>query len=178
MMQPADLRYTSEIYARRFLDYGPDVAVVAWAENMTLSGFNSDSLFILLGEIEPFNKFEIDELLDRIQVELHLPKVSRREEALQIIATAHVRRFTDGKTTSADVLFTISELCIAEGNAKDVFDFYLLHFAAVDLGTWDTQSYWPGARQGNIENIIHDYCFKWLEKHPLAIWRSYEWALE
>lgn len=178
MMQPVDLRYTSEIYARRFLDYGPDVAVVAWAEKMILSGFNSDSLFILLGEVEPFNKFEIDELLDRIQAELRLPKVGHREEALQIIATAHIRRFILGKTNSADVLFAISELCIAEGNAEAIFDFYLLHFAAVDLAMDDTQHYWPGAHQGNIEDIIHDFCIKWLEEHPLVDWRSHEWVVE
>ncbi|MCH2078662.1 MAG: hypothetical protein MK180_17610 [Rhodobacteraceae bacterium] len=178
MIQQSDLRYTSEVFARRFLDCGPDDALVAWAENMTLSGFNSDSLFILLGELEPFNKFEIDELLDRIQVELNLPNVSHREEALQIIATAHVRRFVQGKTNSADVLFAISELCIAEDYAKVIYDFYLLHFAADLLSVDEPQYYWPEAHRGNIEKIVHDYCVNWLEQHPAANWHKYEWSKE
>jgi len=93
MKQEANLLLTSEIYARRFLDYGPDETVVTWAENMTLAGFASDSLFILLGEVGPFNKFEIDELLDRIQKELQLPEIRDKNQALEIIATAYVQRF-------------------------------------------------------------------------------------
>ncbi|WP_162946810.1 hypothetical protein [Ruegeria sp. EL01] len=177
MKQQADLRFTSEIYARRFLDCGPDGSVVVWAENMTLSGFVSDSLFILLGEVEPFNKFEIDELLDRIQYELQIPKVSHKDEALEIIATAYVQRFIQGKTNSADALYAISQLCIEQDHADAIYDFYLLHYAAVDLAIEDTQYYWPDAHRGNIEKVIRNRCINWLEEHPIAEWRNYEWTV-
>ena len=177
MKQQADPRFTSEIYARRFLNYGPDGTEVAWAEKMTLSGFVSDSLFILLGEVEPFNKFEIDELLDRIQNELHLPKVNHKDEALEIIATAYAQRFIQGKINSANALFALSQFCIQEDHADVIYDFYLLHYAAVDLATEDTQYYWPDAHRGNIEKVIRNRCIKWLEEHPLADWRNYEWAV-
>ncbi|MBO9464947.1 hypothetical protein J7443_06890 [Tropicibacter sp. R15_0] len=176
MPQPADLRFTSEIYARRFLNFGPDHAVIDWAENMTVSGFVSDSLFILLGEAAPFNKFEIDQLLDHIQKDLRLPLVHTRNEALEIIATAHVQRFLQGKTTSADALFALSQLCIEEGYAEVIYDFYLLHFAAVDLEIADFQNYWPDAHKDNIEQIIRDRCIKWREEHPMEEWRAFEWS--
>lgn len=176
MKRNPELRLTSEIYARQFLDHGPDEAVVTWAENMTLSGFASDSLFILLGEAEPFNKFEIDELLGRIQNELHLPKIHNSEEALEIVATAYVQRFIQGKANSAHTLYRLSQLCIEEGYAELIYDFYLLRFAAVDLATDEVQHYWPDTTQENIEKVIRDYCIKWLEQHAITAWRGYEWA--
>ena len=133
MKQEAELRLTSEIYARRFLDYGPDEAVITWSMNMTLAGFASDSLFILLGEVGPFNKFEIDELLDRIQKELQLPEIRDKNQALEIIATAYAQRFIQGKVDSSETLFRLSQLCISERYAEVIYDFYLLHYAAIDL---------------------------------------------
>ncbi|MEO9820382.1 MAG: hypothetical protein ABJ370_16260 [Paracoccaceae bacterium] len=176
MKQEADLRLTSEIYARRFLDYAPDETVITWADNMILSGFTSDSLFVLLGEVGPFNKFEIDELLDRIGNELQLPKIRDENEALSIIATAYVQRFIQGQTDSADTLFRLSQMCIEEGYPEVIYDFYLLHFAAVDLTTEDVQHYWPDAHRGNIEKVIHEHCIKWLGEHRIVAWRKYEWA--
>lgn len=176
MKQEADLRLTSEIYARRFLDYGPDETVITWAENMTSSGFASDSLFILLGEVAPFNKFEIDRLLDRIHNELQLPEIRDKNEALVIIATAYIQRFIQGKTDSADTLFWLSQLCIEECYSEVIYDFYLLHFAAVDLATEDIQHYWADANRSNIDKVIRNYCIKWLEEHRIANWHKYEWA--
>lgn len=176
MKKESELRLTSEVYARRFLDYEPDETVITWAENMTLSGFASDSLFILLGEVAPFNKFEIDELLDSIHYELQLPEIRDKNEALAIIATAYVQRFIQGKTNSADTLFRLSKMCIEEDYAEVIYDFYLLHYAAVDLATEDVQRYWPDAHRGNIEKVIQNRCIKWLEEHRIAAWRKYEWA--
>jgi hypothetical protein len=171
-----ELRLTSEIYAHRFLDHGPDETVVTWAENMTLAGFASDSLFILLGEAGPFNKLEIDELLDRIQNELHLPKIQNSEEALETVATAYVQRFIQGKVNSADTLFHLCQLCIEEDYAEIIYDFYLLHYAAVDLATEEVQHYWPDTHRGNIEKVVRDHCIRWLEEHTVTVWREYEWT--
>ncbi len=167
-------RYTSELYARRFLDFGPDKTLVSWAENMVLAGFISDGLFILLGEIEPFNKFEIDSLLDRIQRELHLPKIQSKVEAIEIVATAYIRRFISGNIDSASALFMLAQLCINEDYEDAIYDFYLLHYAAVDLEASDTQYYWPDAHSGNIERLIRARFVRWIEDHPLPTWKGYE----
>ncbi|MEM8775512.1 MAG: hypothetical protein AAGF53_10800 [Pseudomonadota bacterium] len=168
-------RFTSEIYARRFLDLGPDETVVSWAENMALAGFTSDGLFILLGESKPFNKFEIDGLLDRIQRELKIPKVTSQKEAVEIIATAHVRRFLSGEAESVSTLFALKELYDNEGREDALFDFYLLHFAAEDLETDKVQHYWPGANNENIKKIICEVFSTWIDEHVLMAWKAYEW---
>jgi hypothetical protein len=167
-------RYTSEVYARRFLDFGPDTTLVTWAENMVLAGFISDGLYILLGEIEPFNKFEIDSLLDRIQREIHLPKIRSAADAIEIVATACVRRYLSGNVGSESTLFILAQLCISEGYEDAIYDFYLLHYAAVDLETSDIQYYWPDAHSGNIEKLIRTRYVSWIEDHPLPAWQAYE----
>lgn len=167
-------RRTSEIFARRFLDFGPDETIVSWAEGMVVSGFNSDGLFILLGEIKPFNKFEIDSLLDRIQHELGLPKILSTIEAVEIIATAYVHRFVSGKADSASTLFALTQLYSNEGAVDTIYEFYLLHYAAGDLEIEGFQHYWRDANRGNIEKIILERCFKWMEEHPLTVWHEYE----
>ncbi|SFU78299.1 hypothetical protein SAMN04488527_11645 [Aliiroseovarius crassostreae] len=175
MLSLANQRYTSEVYARRFLNIGPDSSIVGWAENMVIAGFHSPHLDILLGELEPFNKFEMDALLDRIQRELKLPSIRSKSEALEIIATAYGRRFIAGKADSASTLFYLSELCIAERYANEIYDFYLLHFAAVDLAIDEIQYYWPDANRTNIEEIIRHEFISWLQNHPLTEWKKFEW---
>ncbi|MEP4038314.1 hypothetical protein [Pseudophaeobacter sp.] len=169
-------RNTSEIYARRFLDFGPDETIINWAENMVLAGYDTCSLSILLGEIAPFNKFEIDEMLDCIHSELQLPKIQNRSEALKIIATVYVHRFLAGVTNSASTLFALTQLYINEERDDVLYDFYLLHNAAADLEFEEIQYYWPDANRKNIEKIILDRCRSWIEQHPLNSWRRFECA--
>lgn len=166
--------FTSEVFARRYLNSGPDLAVVTWAENMVTAGFDSDHLSILVGETAPFNKFEIDALLDRIQSELEVPKIGSQTEATQIIATAWIQRFIRGLNDSAAVMHELAELYIHEEEAC-VYDFYLLHYAAADLEMDEHQFYWPGANRKNIEKIIRDRCLEWIEEHPLDVWQKLEW---
>ena len=174
IIMSSELRQTSEIFARRYLNYGPDEAIVSWAEKMVLSGFSSDGLLILLGEIEPFNKFEIDSLLDRIQNELLLPKIQSENEALIVIATAYVQRFLTGGASSASALSDLAQLYYAK-KADVTYDFYLLHHAAADLEMGWFQHYWPNADRNNIQQIIREKCINWVEDHPLTEWQQYEW---
>jgi hypothetical protein len=167
-------RRTSEIFARRFLDFGPDETIISWAESMVCAGFNSDGLFILVGEIQPFNKFEIDILLDRIKRELQLPIVQSETEAIEIIATAYVQRFIFGDADSPSTLLALAQFYSNEGPLDVIYDFYLLHYAAADLEIDETQYYWPDAEKSNIERIIRDRCLTWIKEHPLSAWRQYE----
>lgn len=170
-------RKTSEIYARRFLQFGPDETVISWAERMIIADFKSDWLFILVGEVEPFNKFEIDDLLDRIQQELRLPLIQSVTEATEILATAYIQRCISGHSDCSYTLFTLAEMYSNDINADVLYDFYLLHYAAVDLGMNETQHYWPGAQKGNIEKIIFDRFLRWLKEYSLAAWQQYECSI-
>jgi len=167
--------FTSEVFAGRYLNAGYDLALVTWAENMITAGFESEHLNILVGEIAPFNQFEIDQLLDRLQSDLKLPVISSNSEAITIVATAYVKRFIDGLADSASTMFELAELYKSEGHAESIYDFYLLHYAAVDLKIEGFQWYWPDANRKNIEKIIKARCFEWLKEHPLKRWQQYEW---
>jgi hypothetical protein len=167
--------FTSEVFARRYLNVGHSLALVTWAENMVLAGFDSEYINILLGEIAPFNGFEIDELLDRIQSELKLPIISSHSEAIEIIATAYVKRFIYGLADSASTMFKLAELYNHAQHAESIYDFYRLHYAAVDLGMEEFQNHWPDANSNNIERIIKIRCVEWIKEHPLKAWQKCEW---
>jgi len=169
--------FTSEIFARRYLDAMPDLTLVVWAENMVMAGFDSDNLSILLGEIAPFNKFEIDNILDRIQSELKIPQINSRSEAIEIVATARIHRFIRGLTSSASAMSELASLYTHDDETESICDFYLLHYAAIDLKIGEYQYYWPDANRKNIEKVIKARCVRWLEDHPLVAWRKYEWQI-
>ena len=167
--------FTSEVFAGRYLNVGYDLSLVTWAENMILAGFDSEHLNILSGEIAPFNGFEIDQLLDRIQSELKLPIIASYSEAIIIVATAYVKRFINGLADSASTMSKLAELYNLDEHTESVYDFYLLHYAAVDLDIEGFQWYWPDANRKNIGKIIKVRCLEWLKEHPLKLWQEYEW---
>ncbi|WP_171209299.1 MULTISPECIES: hypothetical protein [unclassified Ruegeria] len=140
MTSTAEPRFTSEIFAGRFLGFSPDETIVAWAENMVIAGFQSESLYVLLGEFTPFNSFEINELLAHIRSELGLPEIRNRKEALEIVATAYVRRLVQNKGDSTNTLNVLRQLCADEGQPECLFDFFLLYYAKEELGAEQQQA--------------------------------------
>jgi hypothetical protein len=174
-MEDAKLqKYTSEIYAKRFLDRGYDDSYVLWAERMVTSGFSSDHLFVLLGEHEPFNKFETDHLFDRIQIELNIPKVNSRQEAIEIEATALVRRFLLGANDKASSILQLAELYTTDEETKSLRNFDLLDHAHFYLEN-DCFAYsWPNADYGNIDYIFIEECHQWVNRYPLNEWEEIE----
>ncbi|QPH54804.1 hypothetical protein [Pontivivens ytuae] len=104
--------FTSEVFARRILCLAPDGRVVTWAENMVLAGFDSPHLSVLLGEIAPFNAFEIDDMLGRIHRELGAPQIVSVSAAIEILATAAARWVAAGRLTRASVMSSVAQLYI------------------------------------------------------------------
>jgi|GEM_PF-1038629 len=168
--------FTSEVFAHHYLKTVPNFTLVEWAENMVIAGFDSEHLDILLGEIAPFNGFEMDDLLTRIQNDLGLPKITSHSEAVAIAATAYVKRFLQGVADSGTTMFTVAKLYTHDEQSEVVCDFYFLHLAAVDLAETDYQYYWPNASRHNIENVIKTRCVEWVKQHPLDEWQKYEWT--
>lgn len=168
-------RFTSEIFARRYLDHEPDESVINWAEDMATAGFDTHHLAILMGEIAPFNKFEIDHMLDRIHSELQAPQIENSDEATIIVASAKIRRWILGPQNGLSPIYELALLYIAEDSPSYLQDFYLLDHASRLLEEGDEiQFYWPNANSKNIDSIILDKCLDWIEKHPLLAWQEVE----
>lgn len=69
-----------------------------------------------------------------------------------------------------------TDLSTAVSNVKDLFlgnnlspeeiqDFYLLHFASIDLQQYESQYYWPGADRSNIELIMRNRTIRFLQEY-------------
>ncbi len=167
--------FTSEVFARLYRNEVVDASIVIWAEEMVLAGFESEHINILLGEVAPFNSFEMNTLLKRVGKELNIPGIHSASEAIEIIATSYVKRLIFGKTGSEVALAALAKLYLENGITDDLDDFYLLHHAQTDL-TWAEFSFHlPSVNNGNIEQTIHDKCIAWLDAHPLSNWSIVEW---
>ena len=102
--------FTSEVLANQYLNSGYDERTVLWAESMVMAGFISDHLNILLGEIPPFNKFELDHIIGKITVELGLPKITSKREAVDIKVTADIVRCLQGDDDRSLLVLNLAQL--------------------------------------------------------------------
>ncbi len=142
---------------------------------MLLAGFDSPTLRILSGELEPYNTFEITQLFDLTSKELKLPKLNSETEAVVTFATALVRNFLEQLATSANTLFWLTELDGFYNVGAELFEFFELHRAACDLEAGYPTMYWPNATSKNIEKIILHQSKLWCAKHRLEKWEELEW---
>ncbi len=172
MTQPL---FTSELFARRALDLAPDERVVAWAEHMVLAGFDTPHLAVLLGEVAPFNAFEIDDMLERTGRELGVPRIASTRDAIEILATAAARWVAAGRLPRASAMSSLAQLYIRNRDASAIGDFYYLNCASDSLACAGFQYDWPDADVDNIDRIVDERLDAWRQEHPLAQWRPYEW---
>lgn len=122
---------------------------------------------VLAGERPPYNQFELEELVDRVLVELGVVKYSRVEDAVVAYASVRVQQLLSGCDTMDAVLSELSALCSDMDYSDEIYDFYLLRWGLDDL-KHDTMCYhWPDANRGNIHHIIRSYCQKWLKQYPV-----------
>jgi hypothetical protein len=66
------VKSTAEILAFKALNRDVDKTWVDWAVDMLIAGFDTEHLTILAGESEPFNQFQMQELAEKVLVELQL----------------------------------------------------------------------------------------------------------
>lgn len=167
--------FTHEVVTLRYLEKGVDISRIRWAEKMLIAGFDSPHLRVLVGEKEPFNKFELDDIFDKSAREISLPKITSLEEAINTYTTAKIQRFLNGSVGSRDTLYDLKEL-YNEYEYTEIYDFYLLYFAAIDLIDNEIQWYWPEATRKNIKKIIKKRCCDWDKKNNnFSKWANYEW---
>jgi hypothetical protein len=70
----------------------------------------------------------------------------------------------DNETEYLAVLKILKDICIEFDYEKQLYGFYLLYFAKVDLLESENQWYWDGATQQNIDSIIKDYFINYCSK--------------
>jgi hypothetical protein len=129
---------------------------------MLVQGHDSHSLAVLAGESEPFNQFEMNELVAKALAELAVQVPATREEALSTFVESDVRALAEGVGVPSAILPRLARLCLENNYIDALFDFYLLDSAVADLQSDPIQRCWPGATRENIDEVIVEYSRRWL----------------
>jgi hypothetical protein len=142
------------------LGRGVDKKWVEWAYDMLSAGFETESLVILAGELEPYNQFELNALTDNVFKELNLTW-NDREQVLKNYACYLVSEALDGKMKILNVLDILKDIYIDLDYDPPLNGFYLLYYAWDDLRYSDKQWYWDGATRENIDSVVMGYFAEW-----------------
>ena len=163
-MQPVDS--TSKILAFKVLDRSIDSQWVDWALEMMSVGFDSEHLTILAGETFPFNQFYMQDLTSKALKELQLD-YSDKDKVIRNYINHLIDKALNNESQTLAVLNLLKKLCVELDYRKDLYNFYYLYFAKLDLLDSENQWYWEGADKNNIDTIIKEQFLKWKrEYHP------------
>jgi hypothetical protein len=154
------IKSTCEILALKILNKDVDEVWIDWANQMLVSGYETEHLTILAGISKPFNQFYLQELTSKVFHELSID-FSAPERIIKDYALYLIEEARGGVRTYFDVLGILKKICIERDYEKYLFNFYLLFFALDDLKYSEFQAYWPDADRNNIDSIISDYFNKW-----------------
>ena len=168
--------FTCEVFARRFLGETYNHETVSWADQMVLSGYETDHLFILLGECAPFNQFEFDVLIDRVQEELKIPNIENRKEAIETIVTLQILRSRWKGNDAVFLLRRLMELCDHDNDTKSLIVFHDLYWLADEVHTAASQGYNPKYSIDDVEAKLRKYNEEWIDTHTLDKWVKFEWS--
>jgi len=152
---------TAEILAFKMIGNNVNKKWIDWAYAMLLTGFETENLIILAGEIEPYNQFELRRLTDNIFDELNLTWEDE-EQVYKNYASYLIKAALDGKIQIINVLDILKDVYIGMNYNPPYSDFYSLYYAYDDLKYSENQWYWPGATRENIDEIIKEYFVKWI----------------
>ncbi len=151
---------TAEILAFKALNRDIDETWIDWAVDMLIAGYDTDHLIILAGESEPFNQFQMQELVSKVLAELKL-EYSDKDQVIKNYACYLIDKSLEGELENFKVLDILKDICIELDYEKYLYDFYSLYFAKDDLSYSEDQWYWNGATRENIDKIITDYFIAW-----------------
>ena len=146
---------TARILARRATLAECGQECVDWAISILEQGHDGHYLRLLIGMSPPFNHFEVAGYRDGLLTELGLANISTDDGVSRYSAEVLQETLT-GKRCLIEALHEVSDLCISTQYQHDIFDFYLLYWAWMDLKEDTFQWYWRGANRENIDSIIRD----------------------
>jgi hypothetical protein len=154
---------TKAILAYRSLNRRVDDRWAEWALSMLKQNYYSDHLYDLAADSPPFDQTETIELADKIFKELGLDW-SDTEHVVREYVVELLQDMLRGAKSSQDVLDDLMHICVEMDYPKDLFRFYLLHFAQDDLRDSDFSGHLPEANRSNIQTMVNDYAREWLSK--------------
>jgi hypothetical protein len=157
------VKSTAEILAFKALNLEVDKTWVDWAVDMLMAGFNTEHLAILAGESEPFNQFQMQELVDKVLAELQLG-FKDKAQTIKNYACYLIDKSLNGELDNFKVLDILKDICIELDYEKYLYEFYLLYFAKYDLSYSKNQYYWNGATRENIDKVVTNYFVVWKTK--------------
>ena len=143
---------TTRILAMKALERRCGQECVDWAIGLLEQGASTRSLGMLAGMMPPFNPFEMADLRDRVLEQLGIAEL-RREEAVVAYARELAADALADRRGPYELLHELSELCVAEGYLRELYNCYLLSNAWEDLLARGIQWYWTGATLDNIESL-------------------------
>ena len=161
----SDLTYKVVTYSDLTTVNGDDC--VDWAIEMLQFGHETPSLLILAGLTKPTNQFEVRDYLKRTLSELKLDEKTGDDATLSY-SSYYLAKIAKGDDVKRN-LGMVYEFCKARDYEKNIFDFYLLHWAWDDLDYGEEYNhYWPDANRNSIKQIVIDRAKEWVlenEKH-------------
>jgi hypothetical protein len=154
---------TAQILAERAMELPCDEQCVDWAIGLLESGHESAATCRLAAKLRPHNHFELATLRDRILLELDVA-----DTTFDPAVCAYVAEMLAGSNTETldVVLEEIKNIYVSNDHEPtEIYDFYLLYFARLDLTQHRTQHYWPDANFDNIDLITTDRIREFVAKH-------------
>lgn len=140
--------------------------VINWSLDMLDLDFTAPSLYILASIEKGAPFYEVEPYLEQSLKELGLKRKSG-DNARISFCRFYVNETANQRNVRANVK-TLSDICIQEDYADEIYDFYNLNFAWMDYEydpNYPYNNYWEGATAKNIERICIEEAEKWLDKY-------------
>ncbi len=137
-------------------DLGLD-ALVAWAVDAVVAGYDSPSLRILAGLQPPLDQSEVRRLYSAAFTELGIRPLPREAHG-RFCIDAILRAMLGGGLDRKEAMRRAAGFDPGR-------DFYLLFHAKWDLERQTVQFYIGNADRSNIDQLIDDRARRWLEEH-------------
>jgi hypothetical protein len=107
---------------------------------------------------------ELDLVFERALKDLGIRSVAG-DAAIKLYVAEMLAAYLRGEATTRDLLEYLQGVCVARDHARYLHDFYLLHFALIDLERYGDQHYWPSATRKNVHEIVRTTAQSWLAEH-------------
>jgi len=140
-----------------------DETWIDWAIDMIEAGYESENLYMLAGEIKPYNQFELQELTTKVLKDLKLD-YSDKDAVIRKYIYYLISGSIDHPETYYRTLRELRDIYTEGDMASEYKDFYLLYYAKDDLSVEEVQWYWDGADRENIDQIIKERFGNWLKE--------------
>lgn len=152
---------TFKIKKKKAFDEPIDVDWIDWAIEMIEAGFESEHLYILAGETEPFNQFYLRDLTDKVLRDLGM-QIEDKEQVIKNYVYYLITSSIDHPDKYLKVLREIRNISIDLDLNTVYMDFSLLYYAKQDLLSDEVQWYWPDANRQNIDQVIKTRFHQWI----------------